>query len=42
MSGLLVRCYDRWPWWFPTAKVPIIPASLMLVTTGGVSLAFGG
>jgi hypothetical protein len=24
------------------ALVPIIPASLMLVTTGGVSLAFGG
>jgi len=42
MSGLLMRRYDRWPWWSPIALVPIIAASLKLVTAGGVSLAFGG
>jgi len=37
MSGLLVRHDSRWPWWFPTAEVPIIAASSMLMTDGGVS-----
>jgi len=39
MSGLLVRHDGRWPWWFPTAVVPIIAASSRLMTDGGVSLA---
>jgi len=39
MSGLLVRHDGRWPWWIPTAEVPIIAASSRLMTDGGVSLA---